>query len=51
MKFTYTLINSNGEYDIMETFDSAEEAIYEAVINKNRVAVLDALSLEFYGEI
>lgn len=50
MKFVYAIIH-NGFYDLDETFDSAENAIYAAVILGESVAVLDAYSLEYYGEI
>lgn len=50
MNFVYAIIHDN-EYDIDETFESEKDAIYAAVILRERVAVLDALSLEYYGEI
>ena len=50
MKFVYAIIHDN-EYDIDEIFESDKDAIYAAVVLRENVAVLDALSLEYLGEI
>lgn len=50
MKFVYAIIHDN-EYELDEIFESAENAIFAAAILGEKVAVLDALSLEYYGEI
>lgn len=47
--YVYSIITKEG-YDPDDTFDSAERAI-ELAMKGTEVAVLDALSLEFYGDI
>lgn len=46
-KYVYAIFISDTEYDDI-TFESAENAIY-AVLSGQKVAVLDALSLEYLG--
>lgn len=46
-RFVFAIIEDNA-YDIDDTFDDARRAI-ELAISGYTVAVLDALSLEYYG--
>lgn len=46
-RFVFAIIEDNA-YDIDDTFDDEKRAI-ELAISGHTVAVLDALSLEYYG--
>lgn len=48
-KCVYAIFISENEYDDI-TFESAENAIW-AAMNGQKIAVLDALSLEYLGYI
>ena len=48
-KYVYCVINDNS-YDIDDAFDDAQLAI-ELSLKGYDVAILDALSLEYYGSI
>ena len=49
VKYVYSVINGNA-YDTDEVFDDAQLAI-ELSLKGYEVAILDALSLEYYGSI
>ena len=49
VKYVYCVINDNT-YDVDDTFEDAQLAI-ELSLKGHEVAVLDALSLEYYGSI
>lgn len=49
VKYVYSVINDNA-YDTDDVFDDAQLAI-ELSLKGHEVAVLDALSLEYYGSI
>jgi hypothetical protein len=47
--YVFAVVEENS-YDTNDTFDSYEEAISRAICGQE-IAVLDALSLEYYGTI
>lgn len=49
VKYVYCVINGNT-YDVDDTFEDSQLAI-ELSLKGHEVAVLDALSLEYYGSI
>ena len=49
VKYVYSVINDNA-YDTDDVFDDAQLAI-ELSLKGYDVAILDALSLEYYGSI
>ena len=50
--FVYSIIEDNTYSDYPgDLIYDASEAVYRAVILKQSIAVLDAFSLEYYGEI
>ena len=50
MKFVYSIIEQ-GVYDTDNLIYDANEAIYRAVVQFENIAVLDAFTLEYYGEL